>query len=432
MSNKLVRFGVPKATPNETITQACAGVIDILDSAPEDLFVWIQRPSLDPSHRLRWFSFYGRQGRHYLISPFVESLTERLTELVVVVHNDQVGAFLFEYRREGSRPISILSDGPLLAPLRYSAPITVDYPQRAFTHAQLDAICERAEADLRPAERAAVTEYHNAVTVGLRQCFPDEGRSYLSATDAIDLFQIRAGHQTLKAARPISGEIGDSVLEVVPDDSHWRAAGIPNRFDGTPPSPLGSPPPAGALGITDTTYPEARRKARAQLGGGVIALGIVGVGLFAVTLVAGIIYRDELRKMHQCCDYRDFGKDPYYKSRDSCYEICGSGRNSFLGLAVGAGVLAVSLSGAAVRIFRREPRFMTVLRKRPGDVREISIQAVDLTSGTSGMVLRTTYVVCIRLVDGSVLPLDFGTSRDAAEAEVRLVAARAPKATVAA
>ena len=42
--------------------------------------------------------------------------------------------------------------------------------------------------------------------------------------------------------------------------------------------------------ITDTTYPDARRKARGQLGGGVIALGIVGVGLLAGALGATSIH----------------------------------------------------------------------------------------------------------------------------------------------
>jgi hypothetical protein len=180
--------------------------------------------------------------------------------------------------------------------------------------------------------------------------------------------------------------------------------------------------------ITDTHYPDARRKARYQLGGGVIAAWIVGAGLAVTSAASTSIYFDAVAKAKANCVSRDYSSDPYWHSYAHCYDGTLDADTEFATVALVTGILGAAAIAFGTWLFRREPAFMRALRQRPQDVVWIYDRPVEIRR--RGVHLRTTYVVCIGLVDQRVLALDMGVSASSAQAELHLVSARAPKATV--
>jgi hypothetical protein len=180
--------------------------------------------------------------------------------------------------------------------------------------------------------------------------------------------------------------------------------------------------------ITDTHYPDARRKARAQLGGASIALWLLGFGALVVAMATTSIYVDEVGKAKRNCEGRDYSTDKYWSSYDECYRPSVSGNRDFALAAVVTWLLGGAAVGLGIYIFRREPKFMRVLRERPQDVVWVYEQPVALSR--NGVVIRTTYVACIALVDKTLETLDLGVKSADCDAEIALAAARVPRATV--
>lgn len=86
--------------------------------------------------------------------------------LYTAVYDDQHGIFAWQEHTSEDRSL-ILTHGHRVAVK--GVELTVDHPQRAFTNAQLDEALRKPEEALTEAERAALMEYDDAITLGLRQ-----------------------------------------------------------------------------------------------------------------------------------------------------------------------------------------------------------------------------------------------------------------------
>lgn len=102
-------FGVPASIPIERIESAAKNLHYILDRRPED-FVLLVQPD-EAVATLRWFTFVGSRGRHYLLAPWTESLVVDLGELTVALRS--VAGTRFERFESGSISPScaLVSDG---------------------------------------------------------------------------------------------------------------------------------------------------------------------------------------------------------------------------------------------------------------------------------------------------------------------------------
>lgn len=112
--------------------------------------------------------------------------------LYIAVYDDQHGVFQWQERKPGGG--FILSQGHRVV-IR-NMELTVDYPQRAFTRKQLDQALHKPEEALSEAERRALMEYDDAVTLGLRQLGTSATRG-----DLIDLLYVEEVWPLLGADR---------------------------------------------------------------------------------------------------------------------------------------------------------------------------------------------------------------------------------------
>lgn len=87
----------------------------------------------------------------------------------LLLHDDSNGQYVFRHYHPDTL-FALSSDGPCL--YGNVDRITQPYPQQGYSHAALQALYEKPESELSPAERAATMGYMNAVSLGLRQFYP--------------------------------------------------------------------------------------------------------------------------------------------------------------------------------------------------------------------------------------------------------------------
>ncbi len=221
-------LAVEKTAPIDAVLRAAANFVSTVDDPPTHSFVWLQPAA--QAVELRWFGLLGQQRRHYPIDALTESLACDLPHFVAVLHDDQQGVYLFERyvcapgASDTTCELSIVSDGPYLGVARGT--LTLDYPQRGFTIAELAALGRKPEAELSEREARAVLAYANAASVGLAQTHPADGRAYLDARRDAEMYPL-VGSEHRRISIPPAPLV--PIVRSAPSDAHWDAAGLPRR-----------------------------------------------------------------------------------------------------------------------------------------------------------------------------------------------------------
>jgi hypothetical protein len=169
MSYKLCFFAMPANEPLADVLQLFANFASELadENGYEQLYLVTntveeaKRDGLWLLHLLAAPAPYGRVSREFF--------TERLERgsLITMVYDDQHGIFCWEQTSVDQPDQGILTDAHRVG--TYGLELTVDYPQRGFTSAQLDEALKKPEEELTEAEARALMEYDDALTIGLRQ-----------------------------------------------------------------------------------------------------------------------------------------------------------------------------------------------------------------------------------------------------------------------
>jgi hypothetical protein len=205
MSTKSAFFGVDREYPVEAIANAVREVLDVLDEPPDEVFAWVLSDA--DLRAVRWFAVLGVPARTYVLDAVVESLAIALDELIVALHDDQNGVFLFErWERSvgdaySSRRLGVMSDGP-----------AVFYDGCAPGGIVRD-------------------EKRNAIDAGMAVIAPNEApRNYLRVLSAPTVIRVSRNGRACESVV----ETGDRsrharLVQFFPNDEHWSLAKIPMR-----------------------------------------------------------------------------------------------------------------------------------------------------------------------------------------------------------
>lgn len=166
MSYQVALFGVPAATPLEDVLPKVTEVARELrfENGYDEVYLVtppgeeVRATGLRPLHVLA-LGARGAVPREFFTERF------RGRAFFEIVYDDRHGIFLWGYHPPKGRTQSILSDGHHVGFANLTT--SVDYPQRPFTRAELDAALAKPEARRTPAEARALTAYHDALTIGL-------------------------------------------------------------------------------------------------------------------------------------------------------------------------------------------------------------------------------------------------------------------------
>jgi hypothetical protein len=140
-----------------------------------------------------------------------EFFTERWSgpgPLFVAVYDDQNGYFMWQHvDARGRTGGMIATDGHRVC--AKDLELTVDYPQKPFTTAQLDAAFTRDPATLSPAEARALMEPMDAITIGLAQFGYRNARRghFLDVLNATTGWSLLAAVPRIEAIPPTAGPV---------------------------------------------------------------------------------------------------------------------------------------------------------------------------------------------------------------------------------
>jgi hypothetical protein len=147
-----------------------------------------------------------------------------------LLHDDQAGVFLFERYARETKPlvVSLLSDGPYLGATK--AKLTIDYPQRGFSNADLRVFHEIPQARLAEREARAIMSYEDAATIGLRQFFPGWSGSYLDMLGRDTAWRVFDPKRLNAAPEEVERPKGwRNFVAPRPEEEDWRMAGFEPR-----------------------------------------------------------------------------------------------------------------------------------------------------------------------------------------------------------
>lgn len=153
-----------------------------------------------------------------------EFFTERwsLFPLHALIYDDQNGVFAWihhmpEYQSEG-----VMSDGCLVG--TDGITLSVDYPQKGFTHEQLVTLSRKDPGDLSDAEWKAVGEYLDGLRIGAAHYGFAVTREMLFA-----LLHRKTGHALIaNTSRPLP-ETAGTVIDFYVEPYLFKSYGLPER-----------------------------------------------------------------------------------------------------------------------------------------------------------------------------------------------------------
>jgi hypothetical protein len=151
-------------------------------------------------------------------------VTERWTDapLFVAVYDDQHGIYHWAHYPKDGPPQSILSDGHDVGVRNLT--LTVDYPQKGFTREQLAAAVHKPEAALSAAERRAVMEPQDALTIGLAQFgFRARRKDFLDLLYAKEAWSLLGTEPRMAALPRSAGAVVDDFVTPHTFKSHGLA-----------------------------------------------------------------------------------------------------------------------------------------------------------------------------------------------------------------
>jgi hypothetical protein len=240
MSYKQCIFGIPteRATEAQVLALVRACMADLAGQGLDipRVYVLVDGDAHARKTGLRTFMLGTRGASPHMLTraPLFEFMyCSRDLPVVTLLHDDQHGVYLFEYFDPKSPPpriARIVSDGPYLG-TNVPERLTVDFPQKQFSHARLRALHNKPEAKLTPAEAAAIMDWHGAAAVGLRQFFPRWRGSYLDLLHRKNAW--RVWHPKDRKSAPRKFKKPDDWHNVVAfwlEDDDWRAGGLTPRY----------------------------------------------------------------------------------------------------------------------------------------------------------------------------------------------------------
>lgn len=207
MSTKICRFGVPPDTTDAAILGACARVFE--HGEPSTGFVGIQEP--ERVRQRKWF-YLLVAGWDWELEEVAEDLSRDFPELTALIWMDNVGAFKLEHYRGGADTqlvLGLVSEGPRVDV--YAGTITGDYPQLRFSPRELRAMERKPEEELTDLEREVVQDYQNAVSIGLAELFPEDGRAFLSVGYEREVYALVVDGEPVAPRRVRDDQIGYGV-----------------------------------------------------------------------------------------------------------------------------------------------------------------------------------------------------------------------------
>jgi len=229
MSTKTACFAVEGAISDDEMLAGVHTFLDVCDRLRDRMVVEIEHVA--PGHLLRYFRLLGspRGGYVYDLEPFLEAFVSPSRPLVVLLHDDQHGVYLFERWSNGERDLSILSDGPYVGTT--SCQITVDFVQKRRSRDEIIALHDKPYDQLTQEERNVIERWEDAITIGLRQCYPGEGRRYLrEAWKHSVTYELVTGGRACTPQRSDSPTGLVNLIDYVPPDSRWESACLPFRM----------------------------------------------------------------------------------------------------------------------------------------------------------------------------------------------------------
>lgn len=232
-------FGVPSECADEAKVLAAVRAC-MIDLASQGLriprtYVLIDSDTRARRTGLRSFIIGVREAGDRVLSrtPIFEMLYCTDLPVVTLLHDDRRGIYLFERFDPQAEPrvAFLLSDGPYLGGSAASA-LTVDYPQKGYSHEELRALHEKPEEALTPAEARAIMEWQGAVAIGLRQFFPRWRGSHLDVLYRKNAWRVYDPKQPKSPPRKFkkAAELRNFVSPW-PEEDDWYRAGIEPRWD---------------------------------------------------------------------------------------------------------------------------------------------------------------------------------------------------------
>lgn len=149
--------------------------------------------------------------------------------VLTLLHDDQRGVYAFDlYDSDLPSNVGLLSDGCYLG--GSTRVLTVDYPQKGFTHAALRALHKKPPEKLREREAAAIMQYANAATLGLRQFFPKWTGSYLDLLTSDTAWLVHDPRNHHREPEEVDRPRGwRNFIAPWPEPDDWSAAGLDPR-----------------------------------------------------------------------------------------------------------------------------------------------------------------------------------------------------------
>ncbi|HEY8380093.1 MAG TPA: hypothetical protein VIK91_26565 [Nannocystis sp.] len=232
-------FGVPSDRADEATVLAAvrACMIDLVSQGLRipRTYVLIDSEARARRTGLRLFMIGVREPGNRVLArtPIFEFLIYKKLPMVVLLHDDRRGIFLFErYDPEAEPPmVRLMSDGAYLggSGLRH---VTIDYPQKGFSNEALRALHEKPPEELTPREARAIMEWKGAVWIGLRQFFPRWRASYLDLLYCKNAWRVfhpeKREEPPRKFKKPAEWR---NFVAWWPEDEDWDAAGLEPRWD---------------------------------------------------------------------------------------------------------------------------------------------------------------------------------------------------------
>jgi hypothetical protein len=240
MSYKQCIFGIPteRATEAEVLglIQSCMADLASQGMRIPRVYVLIDSEARARRTGLRLFVIGVRERGERMLArgPLFEFLhtTGEGLPVVLLLHDGQHGVFLFERFDPDANPrrVQLMSNGCYLGGTALPH-LTIDYPQKGFTVAELRALHEKPQEKLTPAEARAIMEYHDAVRIGLRQYLPSFRGSYLDLLHRKNAWRVYDPKNPDEAPRKFKKPSRlRNFVAYWPEDYDWRTAGLQERL----------------------------------------------------------------------------------------------------------------------------------------------------------------------------------------------------------
>ena len=225
MSYKLSLFAFAQDVPDEAILDNLAGTVDALSADIQMGDAYATLRLIEGLKFCQVLALDRSPGSGVMRGTATDGLYWADFASAFLGYDDQNGVYLFDYWDPASKTgIFLLSDGPLIGGTLDR--IESDYPQKGYSNDDLQALFEKDEAELTPAEYAAIAEYQNAIDIGLAERFGwKSGRKFL------DLCHVDTGYNLFGAREEVP--LPDGLRNLIgfwPEFEDLQRAGIPDRI----------------------------------------------------------------------------------------------------------------------------------------------------------------------------------------------------------